>query len=688
MNIRNLCLFSPVSSGLNILILSALVSFPLPSLALTGPSYYIPDADMIFRGDVSGRLTCNYFYLSGGYAYCPAGTVLSGTATLSYIPGSNAWSATYIYSGPVTMWKADESDYVNWEKLMEGGYCVSGDKISFTNGQFSSSVGDGTTAVLHATSFSATIQGTEVNFPSEGRSKITSTDLSNYYDVNVNDGKYSYYVKYGLCEYVVADSDSNLRFSDAVFNLDSGYLINLGPDYQRSDVINKINYNTEVYESEYYTKYLSGDSGDSGTTEGDSGDSGTTEGDSGDSGTTEGDSGDSGTTEGDSGDSGTTGGDSGDSGTTGGDSGTTGGDSGITDEDSGSSGGSSSGGGSSGGGSSGGSSSGGGSSGGGSSGGGSSGGGSSGGSSSGGSSGGSSSGGGSGDSGTTDGDAGTTGGDSGTTGGDSDDSGDSGSVLPPDDSGGDDSGGSAVVTPDDPVTDPPDSSEGSSGSEGSSSSGGSSSGDSSDSGSSGDSAGSGSSSGSGSASGSGSDSATSGGSGDSDEDGDGILAWLKKIYNAVVALPESLLPDEDSASSALEAFDTAVADDSSSETQETQETEESVFGSDSDGDGYGDGFLEYIPGKGSEVRDSDSWISVDFDELLKVNTGTAIPLQFTFRFYIPGIGDVSLVIDTTTFTSAYDVYIRPVVEYALYLFTMLRVISVVRRALFSRETAS
>ncbi|HEL8049513.1 TPA: hypothetical protein UZ504_004818, partial [Escherichia coli] len=276
----------------------------------------------------------------------------------------------------------------------------------------------------------------------------------------------------------------------------------------------------------------------------------------------------------------------------------------------------------------------------------------------------------------------------GTTGGDSDDSGDSGSVLPPDDSGGDDSGGSAVVTPDDPVTDPPDSSEGSSGSEGSSSSGGSSSGDSSDSGSSGDSAGSGSSSGSGSASGSGSDSATSGGSGDSDEDGDGILAWLKKIYNAVVALPESLLPDEDSASSALEAFDTAVADDSSSETQETQETEESVFGSDSDGDGYGDGFLEYIPGKGSEVRDSDSWISVDFDELLKVNTGTAIPLQFTFRFYIPGIGDVSLVIDTTTFTSAYDVYIRPVVEYALYLFTMLRVISVVRRALFSRETAS
>ncbi|HEL8126743.1 TPA: hypothetical protein U0A14_004948, partial [Escherichia coli] len=98
MNIRNLCSFSP---GLKVLMLSSLVSFPLSSLALTGPSYSVGDVDMIFRGDVSGRLTCNYFYLSGGYAYCPAGTVLSGTATLSYIPGSDAWSATYIYSGPV-----------------------------------------------------------------------------------------------------------------------------------------------------------------------------------------------------------------------------------------------------------------------------------------------------------------------------------------------------------------------------------------------------------------------------------------------------------------------------------------------------------------------------------------------------------------------------------------------------------
>ncbi|HEM0087421.1 TPA: hypothetical protein U0S02_004933, partial [Escherichia coli] len=316
-------------------------------------SYSISDADMIFRGDVSGRLTCNYFYLSGGYAYCPAGTVLSGTATLSYIPGSDGRAATYIYSGPVNMWKADESDYVNWEKLMEGGYCVSGSRVSFTNGQFSSSVGDGTTAVLHATSFSATIQGTEVNFPSgSDEGEPTSTGFT--YNYNADTNTYFYTVKYGMCEYSVSDSSGNIFFSDAVFNLDSGYLANMGPDYQRSEVINYIDSNVRYYESAYYSKYLaddssgdSGDSDDSGTTEGDSGDSGTTGGDSGDSGTTEGDSGDSGTTEGDSGDSGDSGTTEGDSG----DSGTTEGDSGTTDEDAGSSGGGSSGG-SSGGGSS------------------------------------------------------------------------------------------------------------------------------------------------------------------------------------------------------------------------------------------------------------------------------------------------------------------------------------------------
>ncbi|HBC1013452.1 TPA: hypothetical protein IGZ65_005248, partial [Escherichia coli] len=162
MSICNRHSFSPVSFCLNTLIFSSVVSFPLPSLALTGPSYSIDNADMIFLGDRTGSLTCNYFYLSGDYAYCPAGTVLSGTATLSYIPGSDGGAATYIYSGPVTMWKASESDRTAWAKLTEGGYCVSGSRVSFTNGQFSASVGDGTTAVLHATSFSATIQGTEV----------------------------------------------------------------------------------------------------------------------------------------------------------------------------------------------------------------------------------------------------------------------------------------------------------------------------------------------------------------------------------------------------------------------------------------------------------------------------------------------------------------------------------------------
>ncbi len=610
MNIRNLCLFSP---GLKVLMLSALVSFPLPSLALTGPSYSIPDADMIFLGDRTGSLTCNYFYLSGDYAYCPAGTVLSGTATLSYIPGSDGGASTYIYSGPVNMWKADESDKTAWAKLTERGYCVSGDKVSFTNGQFSASVGDGTTAVLHATSFSATIQGTDVTFPSEGSSEVTSTGFWEQYNSADNDNTYSYFVSYGMCNYWITDSMGNSNFSGAVFNLDSGYLVNTG--VQRSEVINYINRKVEAYESRYYSEYLADDSSD---------DSSSDDSDSSDDTS----SGDSGTTEGDSGDSGTTGGDSGDSGTTGG---FCGGSccSGCFCGDS--------------------------------------------------------SGGSSGDSGTTEGDSGTIGGDSGTTGGDS---GDSGSVLPPDDSGGDDSGGSAVVTPDDPVTDPPDSSEGSSGSEGSSSSGGSSSGDSSDSGSSGDSAGSGSSSGSGSASGSGSDSSTSGGSGDSDDDGDGILAWLKKIYNAVVAIPSSLLPSEGAFDSSLSSLESGL---SSVDTQASEDIEKEYLGEDTDSDGFGDSkWNQYIPGYGmsySEIFSGapDYWFTLDIDSVINVNNGSSIPLQFTFTFYIPGIGDINLVIDTTTMSEAYDTYIRPVLEYAIYMMTFIRCFVIARRTIFLSE---
>ncbi|EFK9869941.1 hypothetical protein AB569_004839, partial [Escherichia coli] len=82
----------------------------------------------------------------------------------------------------------------------------------------------------------------------------------------------------------------------------------------------------------------------------------------------------------------------------------------------------------------------------------------------------------------------------------------------------------------------------------------------------------------------------------------------------------------------------------------------------------------------------DDWVIIDFDKILNVNNGVSIPLQFTFTFEFPApLGKQVLTIDTTDMSAAYDEYIRPVVEYALYLLTLIKVSSLVKRALFSRE---
>lgn len=77
---------------------------------------------------------------------------------------------------------------------------------------------------------------------------------------------------------------------------------------------------------------------------------------------------------------------------------------------------------------------------------------------------------------------------------------------------------------------------------------------------------------------------------------------------------------------------------------------------------------------------------IDFDKILNVNNGVSVPLQFTFTFEFPApLGKQVLTIDTTDLSQAYDKYIRPVVEYALYLLTLIKVSSLVKRAIFSRE---
>ncbi|HEI2943542.1 TPA: hypothetical protein SI676_004741, partial [Escherichia coli] len=98
------------------------------------------------------------------------------------------------------------------------------------------------------------------------------------------------------------------------------------------------------------------------------------------------------------------------------------------------------------------------------------------------------------------------------------------------------------------------------------------------------------------------------------------------------------------------------------------------------------GYLNYVPGKGASSSSLDDWVIIDFDKILNVNNGVSIPLQFTFTFEFPApLGKQVLTIDTTDLSQAYDKYIRPVVEYALYLLTLIKVSSLVKRALFSRE---
>lgn len=120
--------------------------------------------------------------------------------------------------------------------------------------------------------------------------------------------------------------------------------------------------------------------------------------------------------------------------------------------------------------------------------------------------------------------------------------------------------------------------------------------------------------------------------------------------------------------------------------EELKKDENTYFGSDSDGDGYAEGYLNYVPGKGASSSSLTDWVIIDFDKILNVNNGVSVPLQFTFTFEFPApLGKQVLTIDTTDLSQAYDKYIRPVVEYALYLLTLIKVSSLVKRAIFSRE---
>ncbi|EGA3983434.1 hypothetical protein H5P11_003372 [Escherichia coli] len=630
------------------------------ALAITGGQV---NFDIAYNG-----LTMTYYNCA--YAESPYGGYLTQLCRVSgnfvYVPDSTFYSSMvstsdggFLGTANGHIYLRDDTGTVGWRIF---GYiksgssdlispdsepCSSGQTIPFTDGEFTASVSaDSTSAVLHYTQFSATIAGQTITWPSTSSSvnigNATGSNVVQYYfyadyDSSANDGKYTYSLSLGRCLYFVMTSSLDSSFETTVSNMSikSGYLRNTGFE---AFADNKGNIDS-VVESQFQSQYgmTSSDYLDSASTSTDDSDD-TSDTDKTDDSTSDdnSDSTENSDNDTDSSDNSTSdssdnttddgnadgSGDSDNSGTAG-SSGDTGSSGSMGSTDGSDTGSDITSGGILVPGSSGGDS---------------------------GSSGG--------DSGFSGGNSGSSGGDSGSSGGDSGSSGgNSGS------SGGNSgsSGGTVIIPP----------SGGDSGSSGgnSGSSGG-------DSGSSGGN--------------SGSSSGSSSGSGDSDSNGSGLWGWLQKIYDAIVSVWNAVRGDEASLNAGVQHFvnETGKADMETGvkSYEELKKDENTYFGSDSDGDGYAEGYLNYVPGKGASSSSLTDWVIIDFDKILNVNNGVSVPLQFTFTFEFPApLGKQVLTIDTTDLSQAYDKYIRPVVEYALYLLTLIKVSSLVKRALFSRE---
>ncbi|HBL6568666.1 TPA: hypothetical protein LR806_001520 [Escherichia coli] len=210
---------------------------------------------------------------------------------------------------------------------------------------------------------------------------------------------------------------------------------------------------------------------------------------------------------------------------------------------------------------------------------------------------------------------------------------------------------------------------------GSSSGGGSSGGGSSGGGNSG-----GGSSGGGSSGGGNSGGGSSGGgnSGGGSSSGDGwlgdILGWLQRIWVSVNDLNNAFSVSQADMNNALNSLDNGIKD-----------INQNIASSLPDGDFPLGELSHYLPGQGSESHDNNNWLTVNIDKLVNTNNGIALPFTLQFSFNLPLIGSINFKIDTSHFAKAYDDYVRSVLEYAIYMITILRVFVISRRTLFERE---
>ncbi|MCL6983166.1 hypothetical protein, partial [Escherichia coli] len=160
-----------------------------------------------------------------------------------------------------------------------------------------------------------------------------------------------------------------------------------------------------------------------------------------------------------------------------------------------------------------------------------------------------------------------------------------------------------------------------------------------------------------------------GNSGGGSSSGDGwlgdILGWLQRIWVSVNDLNSFFSFSQADVNNSLNTFDDQLSDIVKNESGDSSNDYDSLTSQ----------FIDKLPKE---------WLFIDFDKLFfpgNHRSDGAQPLEVDFSFYLPVIGTVHFTVDTSDFSSAYDLLLRPVLEYFIYALTVFRLYFVYRRAL-------
>lgn len=144
-----------------------------------------------------------------------------------------------------------------------------------------------------------------------------------------------------------------------------------------------------------------------------------------------------------------------------------------------------------------------------------------------------------------------------------------------------------------------------------------------------------------------------------------ILGWLQRIWVSVNDLNSFFSFSQADVNNSLNTFDDQLSDIVKNESGDSSNDYDSLTSQ----------FIDKLPKE---------WLFIDFDKLFfpgNHRSDGAQPLEVDFSFYLPVIGTVHFTVDTSDFSSAYDLLLRPVLEYFIYALTVFRLYFVYRRAL-------